>query len=263
MANVNLTERLRDEYSRLYSSCEIRVDKFSAVDNIVDKILGNRTRYEAVASHSKIPWYFIAAIHNLESSQRFTRHLHNGDPLTARTRQVPKGRPKTGNPPYTWEESATDALKLKRLDKIDDWSLPRLLYELESYNGWGYRRYHPEVLSPYLWGFSNHYTQGKYIADGTWSHTAKSQQCGAVVVIRRLEEREEISKFLRESRRPLYQYSPRKDQDRAQDLQRFMNSFDGISLRVDGKFGPMTSSATHMLFGSYLHGDSRNDTSAE
>lgn len=258
MPGINLTQSLRAEYARLYASCEIRVEKFSAADSIVDKLLHNKNRYQAVAKKLNVPWYFVAAVHNLESSQRFSRHLHNGDPLTARTRQIPKGRPRTGNPPFTWEESATDALVLKRLDKVEDWSLPRILYELESYNGWGYRSYHPEVLSPYLWSFSNHYTQGKYIADGTWSHTAKSKQCGAVVVIRRLEERGEIPGLLRESRRPFYKYSPRKEQDRAQDLQRFMNTFNGISLRVDGKAGPKTSAAVHDLFGYYLRGDSRN-----
>lgn len=259
MPNVNLTRRLSAEYTQLYRTCEINVEKFFAVDSIVDKILGNKNRYEAVASQLKMPWYIIAAIHNLESSQRFNRHLHNGDPLTARTRHIPKGRPKTGTPPFTWDASATDALTLKRLDKIADWTLPRVLYELESYNGWGYRSYHPEVLSPYLWGFSNHYTQGKYIADGTWSHTAKSKQCGAVVVIRRLEEKGEISSFLRETGRPFYRYSPRREQPRAQDLQRFMNTFNGISLRVDGKLGPMTSSAVHDLLGYHLKGDSRNE----
>ncbi len=47
--------------------------------------------------------------------------------------------------------------------------LPGTLYKIEGYNGWGYRMKHPQVYSPYLWGFSNHYQKGKYIADGTWS----------------------------------------------------------------------------------------------
>jgi len=57
-----------------------------------------------------------------------------------------------------------------------------MLYEFEKWNGFGYRLYHPKVLSPYLWGFSNHYTSGKYTADGKFDESAVSTQCGAAVL---------------------------------------------------------------------------------
>ncbi len=97
----------------------------------------------------------------MEASQNFTRHLHNGDPLTARTRQVPAGRPRTGNPPFTWEASATDALTLDGFNSWTDWTVAGALFKLERFNGSGYRLYHPQVKSPYLWSFSNHYTEGQ------------------------------------------------------------------------------------------------------
>ena len=53
---------------------------------------------------------------------------------------------------------------LKRPDGFD-----QTLYELERYNGFGYRDRRPQVLSPYLWSFSNHYSRGKYVADGRFS----------------------------------------------------------------------------------------------
>src|SRR5206468_849198 len=106
--------------------------------------------------------------------------------------QVPAGRPKTGNPPFGWEESAGDALSMKGLSPQTDWSLAGTLYQLERYNGWGYRLFHPYVLSPYLWSFSNHYKSGKYVADGTWSDTAVSKQCGAVALLRRMAEHGQI-----------------------------------------------------------------------
>lgn len=259
MAKVNYTNTLANEYIDLYKSCEAKAEHFSTIDGLVDNILSHRSRYEHVGETLGIPWYFIAAIHNMESSQNFSRHLHNGDPLSARTRHVPKGRPRTGNPPFTWEESAVDALKLRRLNRVDDWSLPRLLYELEGYNGWGYRLYHSHVLSPYLWSYSNHYISGKYIADGTWSDTAKSRQCGAVVLIKRLEERGEI--VLSETKNvnePLFFYSTKVEAD-AEKLQQFLNQFDGIALRVDGWPGKSTSAAVKKAFGFYLKGDPRND----
>src|SRR5436309_1074388 len=52
----------------------------------------------------------------------------------------------------------------------------------------GYRRYHPEVRSPYLWSGSTHYTSGKYVEDGRWSDTAVSRQLGAAVLLRRMAE---------------------------------------------------------------------------
>ncbi len=256
MAKVNYTKALAEEYTQLYKTCETKAKHYDKVDKLVDRIISHRNHYEKVADALGIPWYFIAAIHNMESSQNFSRHLHNGDPLIARTIHVPKGRPKHGNPPFTWEESAVDALKLRKLQKVKDWSLPRLLYELEGYNGWGYRLYHTHVLSPYLWSYSNHYISGKYIADGTWSDTAKSRQCGAAILIKRLEERGEIILSIRI--KTLFFYSDEVETE-ADKLQQFLNQFDGIALRVDGLPGESTSTAVKKLFGSYLKGDPRND----
>jgi len=256
MSKVNYTKRLKEEYVELYKSCQAHVSKFDTIDSFVNKILAHRSRYESVAETLSIPWYFIAAIHNMESSQNFSKHLHNGDPLSARTKHVPAGRPKTGTPPFSWEESAVDALKLRKLHKVEEWTLPRMLYELEGYNGWGYRLYHTHVLSPYLWSWSNHYSSGKYIADGTWSDIAVSRQCGAVVLIKRLEERGEIS--FSTIKEPIFIYST-KEVEHADELQAFLNLFDGIALRIDGWPGKKTSDAVKELFGYYLHKDPRND----
>jgi len=257
MPNVRLTEALKREYEEMYDTCEIRSDRFSRVDALVDRILPNRSRYETVAGTVGAPWWFVAVIHNMESSLSFERHLHNGDRLTARTHHVPAGRPPTGEPPFAWEVSAEDALKLRRIDGVPSWGLPRLLYELEAYNGFGYRRFHAQVKSPYLWSFSNHYDQGKYVADGTWSDTAVSRQCGAAVILRRLEERGELE--LRRAttpRTPPLRYANRVIAH-GRELQRFLNTFDGVTLRVDGWPGKSTSDAVQRLFGFRLHGDPR------
>jgi lysozyme family protein len=148
MANIPFTEALRREYENLFNTCVIRPERMGAIDDLVAKLGTNETRYRKVAGNMSIPWGFVAVIHNMEASQDFTRHLHNGDPLTNRTVQVPAGRPKNGNPPFTWEESALDALSLKKLGSQTDWSLAGTLFQLERYNGWGYRLYHPHVLSP-------------------------------------------------------------------------------------------------------------------
>ncbi len=258
---IRFTEALAAEYSGRYDSCEIRTERFAEVDRVADAVVASKSRYEAAAGGLGIPWFFVGGIHNLESSLRVDRHLHNGDPLTGRTVHVPPGRPPTGNPPFTWEESAADALTFERLDRVDDWSLPRLLYEAEKYNGWGYRRHHPEVLSPYLWSFTNHYEKGKYVADGRWSETAVSRQCGFAAVIRRLEERTEIPPLAAHPpSRTFFRFSRiSAEKSRVVDLQRFLNTFDGIRLRVDGAPGPKTSAAVERIFGAYLEGDPRNE----
>lgn len=253
MRTIKLNSTLKKAYEDLYTYTEIRLDKLSDVDNIIDEVIQHKSRYQSVGEPLGIPWYFVGIVHNMECGRNFSKHLHNGDPLTRRTVQVPKERPKAGNPPFSWEESAIDALMCKSLDKIREWPLTRILYELERYNGWGYRLYHPHVYSPYLWSCSNKYTKGKYIADGTWSETAVSKQIGAAVLLRRLEERNEIAPFskLHFGEKPFFKFS-KDSEPRADDLQRFLNTFDGVTLLVDGVPGKKTSDVVKKLFGQYL-----------
>lgn len=179
---------LRAEYAQLWATMTVDPVRVRMADQIVARIVTNRARYEVVERDTSVPWFVVAVIHALEAGLLFTKHLHNGDPLTARTKLVPAGHPKTGNPPFTWEFSAADALRLKGLDKNRDWSAEKIAFLLEAYNGWGYRQYHPDTKSPYLWSFSNQYRAGKYIADGKWDPTAVSEQCGAMVLLKRMEQ---------------------------------------------------------------------------
>jgi lysozyme family protein len=188
MRPIELTPELSAEYQRLFDSCEIRPEHAHSVEALVTQIVVNQSQYCSLGTPLRIPWYFIGAIHCMEASLVFTVHLHNGDPLTARTIHVPSGRPPTGQPPFTWEESATDALSFSHKAEWHDWSIPGILYQLEAYNGFGYRTRHPGVLTPYLWSYSNHYVSGKYVADGTFSASAVSHQCGAAVLLRRMSE---------------------------------------------------------------------------
>ena len=182
---------LKSEYGRLFRTATVRPQHKESTDWHREMMQKSKARYQSVADDTSVPWYFIAVCHALESSFNFRAHLHNGDfPLSARTRQVPAGRPTRWLPPSDWESSARDALKLLGFAGQADWSLERTLYRLEAYNGFGYRPY--GVASPYLWSFSNHYERGKYVADRKWSATAKSQQCGAAVMLKLLTDAGEI-----------------------------------------------------------------------
>jgi lysozyme family protein len=266
MALVNLTPALRTEYGRLFESCVIRSPRLAEVTTAADKLIANRARYEEVTQTSGVPWPMVAVVHNMESSQNFTRHLHNGDPLTARTVQKPAGRPKAGMPPFTWEVSTADALSIHNLDGDTDWSVAGMLYALEAYNGWGYRRGHPHVLSPYLWSGSGHYTAGKFVADGTWSETTVSKQIGAAVLLRRLAERGAFvfadQPMPVEDEPLLVSFRTKVSNDpgqveQAKALQRWLNTHPGVFVLVDGVPGKRTSDGFRAVTGSFLPGDPR------
>jgi len=183
-----LNETLRQEYADLFARAAIRPENAAALTAVTDRLTrpDHWARYQAVATATAVPAHVVGILHTLEASGNFACHLHNGDPLTARTVHVPSGRPPVGEPPFSWEESAVDALTLHHLSQWSDWSIPGIAYVLEGYNGWGYRRYHPQVKSPYLWGATTISTAGKYIADGTWSETAVSRQLGGMAILARL-----------------------------------------------------------------------------
>ena len=139
----------RARLARLYGECEVRRDFVGEIDRrYVERLLAHQEAYRAVGAELGIPWWFVGIIHALESSFDFDCHLHNGDPLTGRTVRVPAGRPDAGEPPFTWHESAVDALCGQGLSGRGDWSLGAALDRFERYNGLGYRR--RGRPSPYL-----------------------------------------------------------------------------------------------------------------
>jgi len=261
---LTLTDGLRQEYRHLFETCVVRPQHQPEIDAAVAKMLANKARYQAFAATVNVPWTLIAVIHHLECSQSFQRHLHNGDPLSAKTVQRPPNRP-PGSPPWTWEESARDALTIEGYTKWKDWSIAGTLFKLESYNGVGYRLYHPSVLSPYLWSYSNHYAAGKYKADGVWSPTLVSKQPGTAVLLRRLAEKGE-SAFADQAapaQAPLVvAYMTTKPTDpaliaQATALQQWLTSHSGLFVKPDGWAGKNTSDAYRAVTGHYLPGDPR------
>ncbi len=179
--------QLASEYTQYFDACVITSQRVTEVNKRVDKMQASAARYKALADPLGIPWHFVAIIHSLESGCDFGTHLHNGDPLSARTIQVPKGRPVVGSPPFTWEASAKDALEIKGFVGQADWSIARMLYRWESNNGFGYR---PRgIPSPYLWSFSNLYVKGRFVADHVFDPNSVSKQCGAGVLLKALTVR--------------------------------------------------------------------------
>ena len=180
-------------FARVTQAC--RFDWHPERQADMERVLKNRPRYDGVQGMTNVPWYVIGAIHNLEASFLFSAHLHNGDDISRKTHTEPKGLPKKWEPPKSskdWEESAVDALAHDGFSVNKDWSLERTLYLIEAYNGWGPRQVH-KLHTPYLWSFSESYIGGKYDFDGHWNPNVVSDQCGAAVLIKVLQDAGHIS----------------------------------------------------------------------
>ncbi len=180
---MQFTPALRNEYRDLFHTAKVNAGHEASVREIVGALVAHKSRYRKVGDHDGVPWWVVALIHELEGSRDFHTHLHNGDSLSARTVNVPKGRP-PGKPPFTWEQSAEDALEFDGLAHATDWSISHALFRLEKFNGFGYRNAGIHIHSPYLWSFSQHYTRGKFKSDGHFDPTLVSRQCGAGVLLR-------------------------------------------------------------------------------
>src|SRR5665213_1512171 len=232
MPAPKLTAALAKGYNDLFNTCEVNPANSPEIEGIIKQVTAFEDRYAGVSKISSVPWYVIDVIHNMECSLNFHEHLHNGDPLSARTVDDPAGRPKNGQPPFDWESSALDALQYDAFTSWSDWSLGGICYKLEGYNGWGYRAHN--VNTPYLWSYSNHYTSGKYIADRVWSDTAVSRQTGAAVILRRMAEHGLIDLASPASPKPpkpadltavpysLHLPADPQDLEKAEDLQRLL-----------------------------------------
>jgi lysozyme family protein len=179
---------LRSELDAWFKAVIVRDDCKDKVEWHMKQLLKHQSRYRAVGlSLNRMPWAMVGVIHAMECGFNFACHLHNGDPLTNRTKHVPAGQPQMGTPPFSWENSAVDALTQEGFNTVTDWSIPHMLYLLEKYNGFGYRKM--EKPTPYLWSFSNLYEKGKYVADGRFDPQTISKQCGAAIMVKALIDR--------------------------------------------------------------------------
>lgn len=181
---VRLSDQLETEYEELYGSMILRDEYRAEVASAATRAVAHQNQYATVADHVGVPWWWIACVHQLESGANFHTHLHNGDSLSARTVHVPAGRPLNGNPPFRWEDSAIDALQYEKLDQWDQWDLAGSLFQMEKYNGFGYRR--RGVHTPYLWSGSYWYVKGKFVADDRYDPEAVSKEIGCAVLLHRL-----------------------------------------------------------------------------
>ena len=166
----------------MWAACNINAGKKKEFEAAAQEIKNGQVAYKSLEAKTGVPWYMIGMLHYRESDCNFGTNLANGDSLRRRTVHVPAGRPPGGTPPFTFEYAAIDALKYEGFDKVEGWSIERVLYSMEQYNGWGYRTH--GVPSAYVWAGTNQYHSGKYVSDGVFSPYVVDTQLGCAGIFK-------------------------------------------------------------------------------
>jgi lysozyme family protein len=188
-----LTKELKEHYVTLWNKASIRPEHLHEVNDIVDVILKNKSKYLEVEKNTSVPWFIVAVIHSLEGSLSFKTWLANGDQLSAPTRNVPAGLGRGKKFPISWADGATISIKHDKLDQYKDWgTISGCCFRLETWNGTGYLTKHKNVNTPYLYSYTQFFTKGKYVSDGKFSATATSKQAGAVAILKVLHDKGEF-----------------------------------------------------------------------
>jgi lysozyme family protein len=177
-------EKYGPEYQSLWDTMHvIRDDK--ELQRLSDKIKLSEQMYRSVGI---VPWQMVAVIHVREAGEqdigRWKCCLHNGEKIIGtdqKTHLVPAGR----GPFHDWTSAAIDALRLQGFDKYTDWTVARVLWALEPFNGYGYRN--KGLRSPYLWASTNHQQLGKYVADGVFDAHVMDSQIGCAALLKYLD----------------------------------------------------------------------------
>jgi len=165
------TDTTKSGYANLWAKAQILPQRQNEAKALAAKLNAHRSQYEAIETVTKIPWWWIACIHERESGTDFSTYLGNGEHVVGpsamahgrKTVLVPRGR----GPFPSFVAGAIDALEYEGYVGITDWSLPHALYLAEAYNGWGYIG---RINSPYVWSWTNLYSSGKFQENrhGSW-----------------------------------------------------------------------------------------------
>src|SRR5262245_29782094 len=173
-------QSLKPRYRQLWDTMTINPSVVDDADRVARKILANKDRYLALERQTGVPWFYIGLVHNRESGMDFNTYLGNGQSLNRVTTIVPKGR----GPFSSFEAGAIDAFKVENMIGITDWSLERIAFLLEAFNGFGYLN--KGINSPYLWAGTNQYRSGKFVADHVFRADVVDSQLGSMAVLARL-----------------------------------------------------------------------------
>ena len=165
-----------------------KISRLSQADEAAREAIRYRGTYETAVAGTTIPWWVVAGLDYREESYSHARYLGNGQVLSRITTEVPAGR----GPFATWQEGATDAMRVVKLSVVGhplsewrDWSLEGAATACELWNGPGYAEM--GRASPYVWAGTTAYSGGFYPSDHHFSATAQDPRCGVVAIWRAMQ----------------------------------------------------------------------------
>lgn len=176
-------EGLKNEYERNWANLEIRPSRLADANAVARRAINGKTTYQQIERLTGVPWHFAALCHYRESNFDFDTYLGNGESLHRVTTIVPKGR----GPFATFVDGAVDAFRIENFVGTHDWSIARILFRLEAFNGFGYHA--KGCNSPYLYGGSTLYgppeaRAGKFVRDHVFDPNHVDSQLGTAVILR-------------------------------------------------------------------------------
>lgn len=179
-------ETTRRGYGNMWRSMAIKPgrDTELAVE-AVNKILSLEDLYRDAFAGAGMPWYYGAAIHYRESNNDLRGAMVNGEKIigtSQKTTLVPENR----GPYATFKDSVQDAATLKGWRSIGPWSIERLLFTSEIWNGLGYVA--KGINAPFVWAGTNHEEMGLYVRDHVFDASTEDTRLGVAAVVKRLME---------------------------------------------------------------------------
>ena len=187
-------EKYRPGYEANWADLKIRTAQDAHARREAALLLNGKPHYLEVERRTGVPWWFVGLCHYRESHYDLATYLGNGQSLNRVTTIVPLGR----GPFASFEDGAVDALTIEGFVQAKVWTLARVAYRLEGFNGYGYHQF--GVNSPYLYGGSTVYGPpeakgGKYVADHDFRPNVVDTQLGTLVILKKLIELEPAVAF--------------------------------------------------------------------
>ncbi len=185
MGNIlNYANRLA-YYKKQFEACILNPGVEDQAKEIV-RVMGQYSPlYALIADQFGIGWWqVIGVLHQMESGMDFSKHLANGDPLSADTVHVPVGIMAPKEPPYNFTEGAVAALNhfKQGWGHLSITDMPTALSFFDEWNGLGEWRLTDTPGCPYLFSGTSAYQSGKFASDGAWDPTLVSQQIGVAAL---------------------------------------------------------------------------------
>lgn len=188
MTNI---QALKSANAQRWEKAQITLSLVHTINAVSQRLVAAKSRYQVVETATNVPWWFIAVVHERESSQSWAASLAQGDPWNRVSIHVPRGR----GPFKSWEDAAVDALLncAPHAANNHDWTTGGALTMLEEYNGLGYAA--NGLPSPYVWASTDQYSHGKYIADGHFDPNAVDHQLGCAALLKAMIAIDSTIKF--------------------------------------------------------------------